>query len=78
LQALKGEYRAIGHGRIDMLSTPEGPLWKDCYFGRSETVSGPKWRVVPLIYLYNDKGELLYEVGSYQEHADSLKRERRA
>ncbi|HXN23437.1 MAG TPA: hypothetical protein VOA41_11920 [Candidatus Dormibacteraeota bacterium] len=76
VQAPKGQYRVIGNGRIDTLSSPEGPLWKDCEtFDEAKDLADRSGESYLWIYVYDDNGELLYEAGSYQEHAERSKEE---
>ena len=76
VQAPKGQYRVIGMGRIDTLSSPEGPLSKDCEtFDEAKDLADRSGESYFWTYVYDDSGELLYEAGSYREHAESLKQE---
>jgi hypothetical protein len=76
VQAPKGQYRVIGMDRIDTLSSPEGPLWKDCdSFDEAKDLADRSGESYLWTYVFDDSGELLYEAGSYQEQAESLRRE---
>ena len=76
VQAPNGQYRVIGMGRIDTLSSPEGPLSKDCdTLDEAKDLADQSGESYLWTYVYDDNGELLYEAGSYREHAESLKRE---
>jgi hypothetical protein len=79
VQAPKGQYRVIGQGRIDTLSSSEGPLWKDCEtFDEAKDIADRSGESYFWTYVHDDSGELLYEAGSYREHAERLKQERPA
>ncbi len=74
VQAPKGQYRVIGKGHIDTLSSPEGPLWKDCEtFGEAKDLADRSGESYFWTYVYDDSGALLYEAGSYQEYAENLR-----
>jgi hypothetical protein len=76
VQAPKGQYRVIGMGRIDTLSSPEGPLWQDCEtFDEAKDLAYRSGESYFWTYVYDDTGALLYEAGSYQEYAESLRHE---
>lgn len=75
-QAPKGQYRVIGLDPIDTLTSPSGPLWKDCEtFDEARDLADSNGESYLWLYVYDDAGALLYEAGSYREHAESLKRE---
>ena len=76
VQAPKGQYRVIGQGRIDTLSSPEGQLWKDCEtLEEAVELADRGGESYFWTYVYDENGELLYEAGSYREHAERLKQE---
>ena len=72
VQAPKGQYRVIGLDPIDTLTSPSGPLWKDCEtFQEARDLADGNRDLYVGVYVYDDAGELLYETGSY---ADQLQR----
>ena len=72
VQAPKGQYRVIGLDPIDTLTSPSGPLWKDCEtFQEARDLADGNRDLYVWVYVYDDAGELLYETGS---HADQLQR----
>ena len=76
VQAPKGQYRVIGMGRIDTLSSQEGPLSKDCEtLEEAVQLADQSGKSYFWTYVYDDNGELLYEAGSYREHVERLKQE---
>ena len=65
-QAPKGQYRVIGLDPIDTLTSPSGPLWKDCEtFQEARDLADGNRDLYVWVYVYDDAGELLYETGSY-------------
>ena len=79
VQAPKGQYRVIGMGRIDTLSSPEGPLWQDCEtFDEAKDLADRSGESYFWTYVYDDNGELLHEAGSYREYAENLRQKPRA
>ena len=72
VQARKGQYRVIGLDPIDTLTSPSGPLWKDCEtFQEARDLADGNRDLYVWVYVYDDAGELLYETGS---DADQLQR----
>jgi hypothetical protein len=73
-QAPKGQYRVIGLDPIDTLTSPSGPLWKDCETVDEALDLADHNRALYLwVYLYDDAGELLYEASSYRNKLNRLK-----
>ena len=67
VRAPKGQYRVSGMDRVDTLSWPEGPLWKDCEtFDEAIDLADRNGESYFWTYVYDDNGELLYEAGSYK------------
>src|SRR5258708_3631017 len=63
-QAPKGQYRVIGLDPIDTLTWPSGPLWKDCEtLEEAREFADRNGELYLWIYVYDDRGELLYEAG---------------
>ena len=76
VQAPKGQFRVIGLDPIDTLTSPSGPFSKDCEtLEEAVELADRSGELYLWTYVYDDNGELLYEAGSYREHAESLKRE---
>ena len=76
VQAPKGQYRVIGLDPIDTLTWPNGPLWKDCEtLEEAIELADRSGESYFWTYVFDDNGELLYEAGSYREHAETLKKE---
>ena len=74
--APKGQYRVIGQDPIDTLTSPSGPFSKDCEtLEEAVELADRSGKLYLWTYVYDDNGELLYEAGSYREHAESLKQE---
>ena len=73
-QAPKVQYRVIGLDPLDTLTSPSGPLWKDC-----ETLNGAldladHNRALYLwVYVYDDAGVLLYETGCHPEQLERIR-----
>lgn len=64
-QAPRGQYRVIGLDPIDTLTSPSGPLWKDCEtLDDARDLADRNSSLYMRIYVYNDAGEILYETGS--------------
>ena len=64
VQAPKGQYRVIGLDPIDALTWPSGPLWKDCEtLEEAREFADRNGESYLWIYVYDDRGELLYEAG---------------
>jgi len=62
VQAPKGQYRVIGLDPIDTLTSPSGPLWKDCEtFQEARDLADGNRDLYVRVYVYDDAGELLYE-----------------
>ena len=80
-RAPKGQYRVIGLDRVDTLTWPSGPLWKDCQsLDEALNVAASNDELYLRIYIYNDTGEVLHEAGCYREQLkriDELEKERR-
>ena len=71
-QAPKGQYRVIGLDPVDTLTSPSGPLWKDCEtFDEARDLADRNEDSYAWVYVYDDAGELLYEGGC---HAQQLER----
>jgi len=69
-QAPKGQYRVIGLDPIDTLTSPSGPLWKDCEtLEEARDMANRKGESYLWVYVYDDAGSLLYETGSHAESA---------
>ena len=63
-QAPKGQYRVIGLDPFDTLTSPSGPLWKDCEtFDEARDFADRNGELYAWIYVYDDAGEILYEAG---------------
>ena len=81
LRAPKGQYRVIGLDPVDSLTTPSGPLWKDCEtLDEALDLAASNDELYLRIYIYNDTGEVLHEAGSYREQIkriDELDKQRR-
>ena len=67
-RAPKGKYRVIGLDPVDTLTSPSGPLWKDCQsLDEALSVAATNDELYLRIYIYNDAGEILHEAGCYRE-----------
>ena len=81
VRAPKGQYRVIGLDPVDTLTSPSGPLWKDCEtFDEALDLAASNDELYLRIYIYNDSGEVLHEAGSYREQVkriDELDKQRR-
>ena len=76
VQAPKGQFRVIGLDPIDTLTSPSGPFSKDCEtLEEAVELADRSGELYLWTYVYDDNGELLYEAGSYREHAERLKKE---
>jgi len=65
-QAPKGQYRVIGLDPIDTLTSPSGPLCKDCEtFDEARDFADRGAELYLWIYVYDDAGALLYEAGHH-------------
>jgi hypothetical protein len=82
LRAPKGQYRVIGLDPVDSLTSPSGPLWKDCEsFDEALDLAAGNDELYLRIYIYNDSGEVLHEAGCYREQIktiDELDEQRRS
>jgi hypothetical protein len=81
VRAPKGQYRIIGLDPVDTLSSPSGPLCKDCgTLDEALDVAASNDELYLWIYIYNDTGEVLHEAGCYREQLkriDELDEQRR-
>ena len=69
-QAPKGQYRVIGVDPIDTLTSPSGPLWKDCEtFDEARDFADDNGELYLWVYVYDDAGNVLYETGRHDESA---------
>jgi len=69
-QAPKGQYRVIGVDPIDTLTSPSGPLWKDCEtFDEARDFADHNGELYLSVYVYDDAGNVLYETGHHRESA---------
>ena len=76
VHAPKGQFRVIGLDPIDTLTSPSGPFLKDCEtLEEAVELADRSGELYLWTYVYDDNGELLYEAGSYLEHAVRLKKE---
>jgi len=67
-QAPKGQYRVIGLDPVDTLTSPSGPLWKDCEtFDEARDLADRNEESYAWVYVYDDAGELLYEGGCHAQ-----------
>ena len=67
-QAPKGQYRVIGLDPIDTLTSPSGPLWKDCEtLEEARDLANRNGESYLWVYVYDDVGALLYETGCHPE-----------
>ncbi len=72
-RAPKGQYRLIGLDPVDTLTSPSGPLWKDCEtFDEALDLAASNDELYFRIYIYNDNGEILHEAGCYREQLKRL------
>ena len=68
VRAPKGQYRVIGLDPVDTLTSPSGPLLKDCgTFDEALDLAASNDELYLRIYIYNDTGEILHEAGCYRE-----------
>ena len=78
--APRGKYRVIGLDPVDTLTSPGGPLWKDCEtLDEALDLAASNDELYLRIYIYNDAGEVLHEAGCYREQLkriDELKEKR--
>ena len=73
VQAPKGQYRVIGLDPVDTLTSPSGPLWKDCEtLDEALDLAASSDELYLRIYIYNDAGELLHEAGRYREQVKRI------
>ena len=64
-QAPRGRYRVVGLDPTDALSSPSGPLWKDCEtLDEARDLADRNGDLYLWIYVYNDAGDILYKAGS--------------
>jgi hypothetical protein len=67
-RAPKGQYRIIALDPVDTLTSPSGPLCKDCEtLDEALDVAASNNELFLRIYIYNDTGEVLHEAGCYRE-----------
>jgi hypothetical protein len=72
-QAPKGQFRVIGVDPIDTLTSPSGPLWKDCEtFDEARDLADRNGELYLCVYVYDDAGALLYETGCHPEQGHGL------
>ena len=68
VRAPKGQFRVIGLDPVDTLTSPSGPLSKDCKtLDEALDVAASNDELYLRIYIYNDAGEVLHEAGAYRE-----------
>ena len=68
VRAPKGQYRIIGLDPVDTLTSPSGPLCKDCEtLDDALNLAASNDELYLRIYIYNDTGEILHEAGCYRE-----------
>jgi hypothetical protein len=73
VQTPKGQYRVLGLDPIDTLTSPSGPLWKDCEtFDEARDLADRNGALYLWVYVYDDAGELLYETGSYPDQLQRI------
>jgi hypothetical protein len=73
-QAPKGQYRVIGLDPIDTLTSPSGPLWKDCEtFDEARDFADRNGELYLWVYAYDDAGVLLYETGCHLEQLERIR-----
>lgn len=72
-RAPKGQYRVIGLDPVDTLTSPSGPLWKDCEtFEEAREFANRNGDSYAWVYVYDDSGEVLYEGGCHAQQVQRI------
>jgi hypothetical protein len=73
VRAPRGQYRIIGLDPVDTLTSPSGPLCKDCEtLDDALDLAASNDGLYLRIYIYNDAGEVLHEAGCYREQLKKI------
>jgi hypothetical protein len=73
-QAPKGQYRVIGLDPVDTLTSPSGPLWKECEtFDEARDLADSNEESYAWVYVYDEAGQLLYEGGCHAQQLDRVR-----
>jgi hypothetical protein len=75
VRAPKGQYRVIALDPIDSLTSPSGPLWKDCEtFDEALDLAGRNGESYLWIYIYDDAGKVLHEAGCQRQQLEEIEK----